>query len=103
MLEQDDTRDCNYKCNCTGEETEEATLPLRELPEQKSCPRDCKREEMMMKVRELDFAVEDLALYLNTHPEDNKALYLHNTYAKQLRDVTDKYQKVKKLKKQLCH
>ena len=57
MLEQDDTRDCNYKCDCTGEENEEASLPLRELPEQKSCPRDCKREEMMMKVRELDFAV----------------------------------------------
>ena len=43
-------------------------------------------EEMIMKVRELDFAVEDLALYLNTHPEDRKALCLHNTYAKQLKD-----------------
>ena len=89
MLNSDDTRDCNYQCNCGEEETEEATLPTMELPMQKECPRDCKREEMIMKVRELDFAVEDLALYLNTHPEDRKALCLHNTYAKQLKDAED--------------
>lgn len=94
MLNSDDTRDCNYQCNCDKEETEEATLSAMKLPMQKEYPRDCKREEMIMKVRELDFAVEDLALYLNTHPEDRKALCLHNTYAKQLKDAKDKYQKV---------
>ena len=87
-------RDCNYQCNCGENENEEATLPTMELPEMKTCPRDCKREEMMMKIRELDFAIEDLALYLNTHPDDKRALCLHNNYAKKLKDVEDKYQKV---------
>ncbi len=86
--------DCNYQCNCGEDEVQEAVLPSMELPEIKECPRDCKREEMIMKIRELDFAVEDIALYLNTHPDDRRALCLHNTYAKQLRDVKDKYQRV---------
>lgn len=86
--------DCNYQCNCGEDEVQESVLPSMELPEIKECPRDCKREEMIMKIRELDFAVEDIALYLNTHPDDRRALCLHNTYAKQLRDVKDKYQRV---------
>lgn len=86
--------DCNYQCNCDENEVQEDVLPSMELPKAKECPRDCKREEMIMKVRELDFAVEDIALYLNTHPDDRRALCLHNTYAKQLRDVKDKYQRV---------
>lgn len=93
MLNKDETRDCNYECNCSSGEPEEATLPTMELPNIANCPRDCKREEMIMKVRELDFAVQELALYLDTHPEDRKALCLHNIYAKQLKDVKDKYQK----------
>ena len=83
-------RDCNYKCDCSEEEV----IPVMELPEMKNCPRDLKREEMIMKIKELDFAVIELALYLDTHPEDKKALYLHNNYAKSLKELKDKYQKV---------
>ncbi len=85
--------DCDYNCDC-GNNNEEDVLPTMELPETRECPRDCKREEMIMKIKELDFAVIELALYLDTHPEDRKALCLHNTYAKQLKDLKDKYQKV---------
>lgn len=88
------TGDCNYKCDCSNDEMPEEVLPTMELPENKECPRDCKREEMMMKIRELDFAVVELALYLDTHPEDRKALCLHNHYTKQLKELMDKYQKV---------
>lgn len=83
---------CNYKCDCN--ETETATLPTMELPEQKVCPRDCSREEMIMKIRELDFAIVELGLYLDTHPDDRRALCLHNTYSKQAKELKDKYQKV---------
>lgn len=91
MLETE-KRICNYMCNCKNE-TEE-TMNMMELPEQKECPRDCKREEMIMKIKELDFAVIELALYLDTHPEDRRALCLHRNYAREVKDLKDKYQKV---------
>ena len=55
--------------------------------------RDCVREEMMMKIRELDFAVVELSLYLDTHPDDQRALYLYKEYCRKLKDLKDKYQK----------
>ena len=55
---------------------------------------DCEREQMLMQIRELNFAVIELGLYLNTHPEDQRALCLHRKYAKELKDLMDKYQKV---------
>ena len=90
----EERRDCEYKCNCGCENKQEEVLPTMELPEVKECPRDCKREELTMKIRELDFAIIELALYLDTHPDDRKALCLHNTYAKQVKELKDKYQKV---------
>ncbi len=52
------------------------------------------REEMITKIKELNFAVIELGLYLDTHPEDEKALCLHRRYAKELKELKDKYQKV---------
>ena len=52
------------------------------------------RAEMMKKIREYNFAVIELALYLDTHPNDAKALCLYREYAKNLKDISDKYQKV---------
>lgn len=88
----DNKRDCNYNCDCNN--NEEETLPTLKLPEHKEGSRDCKREEMAMKIRELDFALVELGLYLDTHPDDNKALCLHNNYSKQIKDLKDKYQKI---------
>lgn len=56
--------------------------------------RNTVREEMIMKIRELDFAIVELGLYLDTHPEDQRALCLHREYSRQLKDLKDKYQKV---------
>ena len=50
--------------------------------------------EIILKIQELSFACVDLNLYLDTHPDDEKALCLHNKYCKEYRDLTDKYQKV---------
>ena len=52
------------------------------------------RKEMLKKIKCLRFAIIELALYLDTHPDDTKALCLHNKYSKELKEICDKYQKV---------
>lgn len=88
MLEVKEDRKCNCGCN--------ENIQVVESPAMynKTCPRDCEREEMMMKIRELDFAIIELGLYLDTHPEDRRALCLHNAYSREVKDLKDKYQKV---------
>lgn len=54
----------------------------------------CAKEEMLQQIRCYDFAINELALYLDTHPEDDKALCLHRKYAREAKDLKDKYQKV---------
>ena len=51
------------------------------------------REEMMMQIKAYQFAVTDISLYLNTHPDDEKALCLHKGYCKKLKELKDMYQK----------
>ena len=69
-----------YACHCECEE--ERTV-------------DCEaRREMIQQIRCYDFAITELALYLDTHPEDEKALCLHRKYCKMVKDLKDKYQKV---------
>lgn len=58
------------------------------------CSSDKVREKMIMKIRELDFAIVELGLYLDTHPEDQRALCMHREYCKMVKDLKDKYQKV---------
>ncbi len=56
---------------------------------------DCDlRRDMMNKIRSYQFGIIELALYLDTHPEDQKALCLHKRYCKELKELEDKYQKV---------
>lgn len=52
------------------------------------------RENMINKIKALNFSVIELSLYLNTHPNDQKALCLHREYTKELKELKDKYQKV---------
>ena len=52
------------------------------------------RSEMMQKIKSYNFAIIELALYLDTHPDDEKALCLHNKYCKECKELKDKYQKV---------
>ena len=53
-----------------------------------------RRADMLKEIMSLDFALTELQLYLNTHPEDEKALCLYKKYAKELKDLKEKYQKV---------
>lgn len=56
--------------------------------------RDLRRLEMIDQIKSLDFAIIELGLYLDTHPDDQKALCMHREYCKQVKDLKDKYQKM---------
>lgn len=58
------------------------------------CERDMRRQEMIDQIKCLDFAIIELGLYLDTHPDDQKALCMHREYCKQVKDLKDKYQKM---------
>ena len=55
---------------------------------------DMTRENMIKQIKCYQFAIIELALYLDTHPEDERALCLHRKYSRELKDLKDKYQKV---------
>ena len=79
MMNSDENRECSSQNDC-------CTL---------SCPEnENTRAEMLNEINCLDFEIQEIALYLDTHPDDEKALCLHNKYCKEYRDLTDKYQKV---------
>lgn len=52
------------------------------------------RQEMMKQIKCLNFAIVDIAEYLDTHPTDRKALCLHREYTNELKILKDKYQKI---------
>ena len=52
------------------------------------------RRKMANDIRSLEFAITELALYLDTHANDEKALYLHNQYSRECKELKDKYQKL---------
>lgn len=52
------------------------------------------REEMMKQIKCLSFAIVDISEYLDTHPDDRKAICLHKEYCNQLEEIKDKYQRI---------
>ena len=76
----EENRDCNCNCTCSCEDTQ--------------MNNDNMRREMINEIRSLDFAINELALYLDTHPDDQKALCLHRKYCKEVKDLKDKYQRM---------
>lgn len=55
-------------------------------------PETNRQKAMMEQIRSLAFAVNDLALYLDTHPCDTNALQCQQEYADQLHDLRQRYQ-----------
>lgn len=89
--------DCNDVCNCNT------------CPNQRDCACSCKyefqknmndnaneatMEELREKLKCYRFAIIELGLYLDTHPDDRKAICLHNEYAKKFKVLSDQYQRV---------
>ena len=55
---------------------------------------DNNRQEMLQEIMEYKFSLNELGLYLDTHPCDEKALAIHNEYSKKSKMLCDKYQKI---------
>lgn len=83
----------NRNCNCMMNNNYSMYMTNNPMSNN-DCNYDQTREEMMERIKCLNFAITELALYLDTHPEDEKALCLHRKYCKEYRELTDKYQKV---------
>ena len=74
----------NDDLNCCGSCDHEACMQNRNRI----------RAEMMKQIKCLSFAVVDISEYLDTHPDDRKAICLHKEYCNRLEEIKDKYQRV---------
>ena len=72
------------KCNCKFEFE----------PKNEDVSDEMTREEMAKKLKCYRFAIIELGLYLDTHPDDEKAICLHKEYCNRFKVLSDKYQKV---------
>ena len=52
------------------------------------------QNEMLCNIRALKFAITDIGEYLNTHSTDKRAICIHREYCQELRDLSDKYQRM---------
>jgi spore coat protein JB len=90
----------NLGCCCNNKETiymntdyNMITNNMENIMNNNNCD-NMTRENMLNEIKCFQFAITELALYLDTHPEDERALCLHRKYARELKDLQDKYQKV---------
>ena len=51
------------------------------------------KNELMQKIMEYKFAINDMALFLDTHPCNNNALKKHNEYVLEYKKYKDFYEK----------
>lgn len=79
----------NRNCSCDMQENDN-NMEMRE-GRRINCQ---EKEEMLQNIRCLEFGITELAQYLDTHPEDQKALCLHRKYCNELKNMRDMYQKV---------
>ena len=66
----------NRNCNCEEENTVDCDL----------------RRKMIQEIRGYDFAITELALYLDTHPDDACAVNMYNSFTKQLNEAIRNYE-----------
>ena len=84
----------NCSCNDNMDNNIMNTMPEITINAQGRKIDCCEKEELLQQIRCCDFAINELALYLDTHPTDEKALCLHRKYCREAKDLKDKYQKV---------
>ena len=88
-------------CNCEAKEDDRTyvtgNMPMNMQPDNDmdidrgNCEM---RRKMANEIKSLEFAITELALYLDTHKDDEKALCLHNRYCKECKELKDRYQKI---------
>ena len=97
---ENENRNCNCMSNSTSQINTNINYPMQNSinnSNMSTCgygESNQTRENMLEKIKCLNFAISELGLYLDTHPNDEKALCLHRKYCKEYRELTDKYQKV---------
>ena len=82
-MSENDVENRNCGCGCNNDEENMSCACKNEM-----------REEMITKIKSYKFSIIELGLYLDTHPDDEKALCLHREYCKKLKELEDKYQKM---------
>ncbi len=56
---------------------------------------DCTlKKRMMRQIKEVDFVLKDLNLYLDTHPCCKEALEMYNAYEQKSKQLTCEYEKM---------
>ena len=83
----------NRSCGCENNNVL-GEMQVDEKHDKDNMPNCETRREMINKIRILEFAITELALYLDTHPDDEKALCMHRKYCKEVKELKDRYQKV---------
>ena len=91
--------DCDEKCDCGMCPNKrdcacacKYEFELNNLPNNNA--NEATMEELKKQLKCYRFAIIELGLYLDTHPDDEKALCLHNEYAKKFKALEEQYQKV---------
>lgn len=91
--------DCNEKCNCDMclnqrdcACTCKYEFELNNMPNNNA--NEATMEELKEQLKCYRFAIIELGLYLDTHPDDEKAICLHKEYAKRFKALEEQYQKV---------
>lgn len=69
-------------------------LEIEELARNSCSCNDTTRAQMLKQLKELRFSIIELGLYLDTHPDDAKAICLHKEYANKFRKLSDQYEKI---------
>jgi len=64
--------------------------PYKNYKPQRITPKS-EQEALFLKIQELDFAVNDLGLYLDLNPKNEKVLHLYKKYVKELRESMNLY------------
>lgn len=54
----------------------------------------CSQRAMLNEIMALNFAINDLALYLDTHPNDQTAIRMHCEYSEKQISLTAEYQRL---------
>ncbi|MFU0801325.1 MAG: spore coat protein CotJB [Xylanivirga thermophila] len=52
------------------------------------------RNDLLNQIRAIEFMTVDLNLYLNTHPEDRRAINEYNNYTRQLMMLKAEYERI---------
>ena len=91
MSEKKDTKLYNSKEGfLKGNMFKDEFDPYKNYPVATIMPKN-KKEEIALKIYELDFAINDLNLYLDLHPEDQEMFNLFKKYVKEANRYKEEY------------